>query len=88
VRQAERDTGQREGLSSADRDRFIHRAYFKVYGAYKVWRPLRRERIEVARCTVERLMARLGLQGVVRGRRCRATVPDDRTNRSLDRVRR
>ncbi len=51
--------------------RHVYEASFKVYGARKVWRQLRRQRIEVARCTVERLMARLGLQGVVRGRRCR-----------------
>ena len=66
----------------------VYEANFKVYGARKVWRQLRRERIEVARCTVERLMARLGLQGVVRGRRCRTTVPDDRADRPLDRVQR
>ena len=66
----------------------VHKANFRVYGARKVWRQLRRERIEVARCTVERLMRRLGLQGVVRGRRCRTTIPDDRIDRPLDRVQR
>ena len=66
----------------------VYQANFKVYGARKVWRLLRRERVEVARCTVERLMRRLGLQGVVRGRRCRTTVPDDRADRPLDRVQR
>ena len=39
---------------------------FQVYGIRKVWRQLNREHIEVARCTVERLMRRLGLQGAVR----------------------
>jgi len=48
-----------------------------VYGARKVWRQLGREGIEVARCTVERLMAQLGLAGVVRGKRKRTTVPDE-----------
>ena len=66
----------------------VHEANFRVYGARKVWRQLRRERIEVARCTVERLMRRLGLQGVVRGRSCRTTIPDDRADRPLDRVQR
>jgi putative transposase len=66
----------------------VHEANFRVYGARKVWRQLRRERIEVARCTVERLMRRLGLQGVVRGRRSRTTIPDDRVDRPLDRVQR
>ena len=42
---------------------------FRVYGARKVWRQLRREGVPVARCTVERLMGRMGLRGVVRGRR-------------------
>jgi transposase InsO family protein len=41
-----------------------------------VWKQLNREYIEVARCTVERLMRRLGLCGVVRGKRVRTTVPD------------
>jgi transposase InsO family protein len=41
---------------------------FDAYGAYKVWRQLRREGVVVARCTVERLMRQLGLRGVVRGR--------------------
>jgi transposase InsO family protein len=39
-----------------------------VYGARKVWRPLRREGVNVARCTVERRMRRKGWQGVVRGK--------------------
>ena len=47
---------------------------FQVYGARKVWRQLNREQIPVARCTVERLMRSLGLQGAVRGRKCRTTT--------------
>ena len=54
---------------------------FQVYGIRKVWRQLNREHIEVARCTVERLMRRLGLQGAVRGRSCRTTVSDDASYR-------
>ena len=49
---------------------------FEVYGARKVWRQLNRESIPVARCTVERLMSELGLQGVIRGKRIRTTVQD------------
>ena len=46
-----------------------------VYGARKVWRQLNREGISVAtRCTVERLMRCMGVQGVVRGKRIRTTV--------------
>jgi transposase InsO family protein len=55
----------------------VHKANFRVYGARKVWRQLHRENVVAARCTVERLMRRMGLQGVVRGRRCRTTVADD-----------
>ena len=47
------------------------------YGANKVWRQLRTEGVEVARCTVERLMHKLGLVGVVRGRRVRTTIPSN-----------
>ncbi len=58
----------------------IRRVYddnFSVYGAEKVWRQLKRESVDVARCTVERLMRGMGLHGAVRGRRCRTTVADD-----------
>jgi len=61
---------------------------FRVYGARKVWLQLRREGFVVARCTVERLMRRLGLRDVVRGRRCRTTIPDDRAARPADPVQR
>ena len=44
--------------------RRVHQDNFGVYGARKVWRQLRREGISAARCTVERLMGELGLQGV------------------------
>jgi putative transposase len=68
--------------------RRVYEQNFGVYGARKVWRQMGREAIEVARCTVERLMGMLGLQGVVRGRRCRTTIPDESTVRPLDRVNR
>ena len=42
--------------------------HHQVYGPRKVWRQLRREQVDVARCTVERLMHDLGLRGAVRGR--------------------
>ena len=48
----------------------------KVYGARKIWRALRRESHDVARCTVERLMQQLGLQGVLRGKKIITTNPD------------
>ena len=61
---------------------------FCVYGARKVWRQLIREGIEVARCTVERLMKTQGLEGVVRGRRIKTTLPSNLADRPLDLVNR
>jgi transposase InsO family protein len=61
---------------------------FKVYGARKVWRQLNRESIRVARCTVERLMAGLGLQGVIRGKPIRTTLQDKAVPCPLDHVNR
>lgn len=60
----------------------------QVYGVRKVWRQLNREGIAVARCTVGRLMNRLELRGVVRGKRVRTTVPDAATACPLDKVQR
>ena len=68
--------------------RRVYEQNFHVYGARKVWRQLGREEIAVARCTVERLMRFLGLQGAVRGRKCRTTIPDECAERPLDRVKR
>ena len=61
---------------------------FRVYGVRKVWRQLNREDIEVARCTVDRLMKNLGVHGVVRGRRVKTTVPDEALDRPMDLVNR
>jgi putative transposase len=60
----------------------------QVYGADKVWRQLLREGLEVARCTVERLMRVAGLRGVRRGKSVRTTVPDAKAPCPLDRVNR
>ncbi len=61
---------------------------FQVYGARKVWRQLGRNGIAVARCTVERLMRSLGLQGVVRGGKRRTTISRDQTEYPADLVKR
>ena len=61
---------------------------FQVYGARKVWRQLTRDKIEVARCTVERLMREMGLAGAVRGKKCRTTIPDEGADRPADLVKR
>ena len=60
----------------------------QVYGADKVWRQMNREGIAVARCTVERLMRRLGLRGVIRGKVVRTTFSDRTLPCPLDRVNR
>ena len=52
---------------------------FGVYGVRKVWRQLKREGHDVARCTVARLMQTLGLQGVIRGKPVRTTISDKAT---------
>ena len=61
---------------------------FEVYGPRKVWRQLNREGIGIARCTVERLMGELGLQGVIRGKPVRTTVQDKAAPCPLDHVNR
>lgn len=69
----------------------IQRIYdqnFQVYGARKVWLQMKREGLEVARCTVERLMKHAGLQGVVRGRPVKTTISDKSAPCPLDRVNR
>jgi putative transposase len=68
--------------------RRVWQANMQVYGADKVWRQMNREGIAVARCTVERLMRRLGLQGVRRGKAVRTTRPDPAAPCPLDRVNR
>jgi transposase InsO family protein len=61
---------------------------FQVYGVRKVWRQLGREGIDVARCTVARLMRQMGLQGVVRGKSVRTTISDRTAPCPLDKVNR
>src|ERR1700680_1551863 len=51
----------------------VWEAHRRVYGADKVWAQLKREGRPVARCTIERLMRKLGLRGVVRGKKVRTT---------------
>ena len=61
---------------------------FRVYGVRKVWRQLKREGADVARCTVARLMQAMGLQGVIRGKSIKTTVSDKAAPCPLDRVNR
>ena len=66
----------------------VWQSNMQVYGADKVWHQLNREGIDVARCTVERLMKRLGLAGARRGKVVRTTIPDKTVPCPLDRVNR
>jgi putative transposase len=66
----------------------VHSANYGVYGARKVWLALNREGIAVARCTVERLMAELGLTGATRGKARRTTIADPCAARPADLVQR
>jgi putative transposase len=68
--------------------RRVHGEHFGVYGARKVWRQLHREGIAVARCTVERLMGELGLEGVRRGKPHKTTTPDTSAAQPADLVER
>ncbi len=77
----EADPGKRSNRAKRDAELMIEiqRVFlenFCVYGARKVWRQLRREGFDVARCTVERLMKQLGIRGVIRGKGYKTTVVD------------
>lgn len=78
---------QRDEVMMADIQRVWH-ANWQVYGADKVWLQMNREGIVVARCTVERLMRAMGLQGARRGKGVRTKVPDKAAPCPLDRVNR
>jgi transposase InsO family protein len=63
-------------------------ANFQVYGARKVWHQLKREGFAIARCTVERLMRSMGLQGAVRGKVKRTTFASKENRDPFDLVQR
>jgi putative transposase len=68
--------------------RRVYEENFEVYGVRKVWRQMLREGFAVARCTVARLMRKMGLSGVIRGRRVKTTVSDRSAPCPLDHVNR
>jgi putative transposase len=94
ARKADPDRRPARERRDADLSQEIRRVFaenFGVYGVRKVWHQLQREGIDVARCTVARLMRQMGLQGVVRGKSIRTTVSDaaapcprDRVNRQFN----
>jgi len=77
---AARDADLRVKIATAHKDNF------GVYGARKIWLTLNREGTPAARCTVERLMKDLGLQGARRGKRVRTTIGNDVAARPTDLV--
>lgn len=79
--------GQRDERLREEVDR-VWKQNQEVYGVRKVWRQLNREGHSVARCTVARLMGELGLEGVVRGKQPRTTIPADVADRPMDLVQR
>lgn len=66
----------------------VHEASSGLYGARKVWHQLLRDGVAVARCTVERLMAAMGLAGVRRGKTTVTTVSNPKASCPLDKVNR
>ncbi len=86
--QARREPSRRElrDRELVEHIRRVHTANYGVYGARKVWLALNREGIGVARCTVERLMAELGLTGAVRGKAKKTTISDPAAARPADLV--
>jgi putative transposase len=80
---------RRDGLPQSEMRR-VWEENFRVCGVRKVWRPLRREGIAVARCTGARLMRQRGLSGAIRGKAVKTTIgnpaapcPRDRVNRRV-----
>jgi transposase InsO family protein len=61
---------------------------WRVYGVRKIWHQLRREGFYVARCTVARLMKDMDIQGIIRGKPHRTTIPDKKQPCPLDKVKR
>ncbi|MGW4985223.1 IS3 family transposase [Streptomyces mirabilis] len=64
----------------------VYTSNYRVYGARKIWRELNQQGHAVARCTVERLMRELGIQGAVRGKRVITTIPGGQVQRAPDLV--
>jgi putative transposase len=85
---AKRSPRAKQDLALMEQIRRVHEVNFEVYGARKVWRQLGRDGIAVARCTVERLMRRMGLRGAVRGKETRTTIADKASPCPADKVNR
>jgi putative transposase len=88
--QVNRDPSRRQVRDEALKTEIarVYAVNYGVYGARKVWLALNREGIAVARCTVERLMAELGLSGATRGKNRKTTIADPAAVRPADLVQR
>jgi putative transposase len=87
------DPARRSDRARRDEDlrpeiRRVFEGNWSVYGVRKVWRQLRREGFDVARCTVARLRKGMDIQGIIRGKPHRTTIPDKKQPCPLDRVNR
>ncbi|MFN9497368.1 MAG: IS3 family transposase [Sphingomonadales bacterium] len=87
------DPGRRSARARRDDEikaqiKRVHEASSGLYGARKVWHQLLRDGVAVARCTVERLMAAMGLEGVRRGKTTVTTVSNPKAPCPLDKVNR
>jgi putative transposase len=85
---AKRSARARRDEVLRDRIRTTWTENFEVYGVRKMWKALKRGGEPVARCTIERLMRQMGLQGAVRGRKFKRTRPDGAAHRPPDLVQR
>lgn len=81
------DRAKRDGELKPEITR-VFEENLSVYGVRKVWHQMRREGFDIARCTVARLMKDLGLEGVVRGKKPKTTIPDKALPCPLDKVNR
>lgn len=81
------DCAKRDGQLKPEIERIFEQS-LSVCGVRKVWHQMRREGFDIARCTVARLMKDIGVEGVIRGKKLRTTVPDNALPCPLDRVNR
>lgn len=91
ARQVNRNLLSHRAKRDAELELHIRRVWdenFQVYGPRKVWKQLNREGRRVARCTVERLMRKMGLYGAIRGRKFKTTIGDEAAARPADLVQR
>ncbi|BAQ70186.1 integrase catalytic subunit [Rhodovulum sulfidophilum] len=81
------DRARRDAVLRPEIER-VFEENWRVYGVRKVWRQLDREGFDVARCTVARLMKGMGIQGIIRGKPHRTTIPDKKSPCTLDKLNR